>query len=248
MTALKTLCLRAALLGFAFSASAEPQASTSAKVLLALPGSSLTIRGSTTRGATWHCSARDLESRAAVATLTDDDGSELPDVRGVTVLVAVSALRCQSGAMERAMRRALKADRDTAALTISGRFEISDDVSSSLANERQLVGALRVAGTERNIFLAAKIERQGDGSLRVRSTIPLTLTSFGIAPPRVLFGAVRARDAITVEVDLRYPHPSIGEATSPPLERAFARKPAPIEDSRAHSPDGPCSERLPYAA
>lgn len=204
--------LHVALLGSALSASAGAQTSRSPRVFDALPGSSLTIRGSTTVGARWHCSASDIKSRVAVATRIDDDQSVLPDVRGVTIHVPVADLRCQSGPMERAMRKALKADRDTAALIIGGRFEIPDDVGPSNASERDLVGALRVAGTERNVSLRATIEYQADSSLRVRSIVPLTLASFGIVPPRVLFGMVRARDAITVDVDLRYPYPPLNGA------------------------------------
>jgi hypothetical protein len=201
--------IRIALVGCALPATGAAQTGDSSpKVLGALPGSSLTIRGSTTIGARWHCASSDVESHVAVAErVGSDETSALPDVRGVTVHLPVSALRCQSAAMERAMRRALKADRDTAALAITGQFEIPDDLPPAHANERDLVGALRVAGMERNVFLRARIEYLGDGSMRVQSTVPLTLSSFGITPPRVLFGAVRARDAITVEVDLRYPRP-----------------------------------------
>jgi hypothetical protein len=200
---------RMALIGCALSASVRAQTGVaSPKVLGAQPGSSLTIRGSTTIGARWHCTSSGVESHVAVAErVGSNDASALPDVRGVTLQLPVSALRCQSGPMERAMRRALKADRDTAALAITGRFEIPDDLPPAQANVRDLVGALRVAGMERNVFLRAKIEYLGDGGMRVQSTVPLTLSSFGITPPRVLFGTVRARDAITVEVDLRYSPP-----------------------------------------
>ena len=190
-----------ALLVLPFGAGAQ----MSPMVLPALAGSTLTIRGSTTVGARWHCMAAGVESRVAVA---EREGQEMPDVRGVTVHLPVSALRCQSGPMERAMRHALKADRDTAATTISGRFEIVDEFAPPRANQRDLVGALRVAGRERNVYLRAHVSFDGDGTMRVRSVVPLSLTAFEITPPRVLFGAVRARDAITVEVELLYRRPA----------------------------------------
>ncbi len=180
-------------------------AQASPVVLPALAGSTLTIRGSTTVGKRWHCSAVGVDSRVAVA---EREGTAIPDVRGVTVQLPVSALRCQSAPMERAMRQALKADRDTAALTINGRFEIADEFAPARPDERDLVGALRVAGRERNVFLRAHVSFDPDGSMRVKSVVPLQLTDFDITPPRVLFGAVRARDAVTVEVELLYPRPS----------------------------------------
>ena len=202
----------ATLAGAASASAGDAQVTSAPKVLGTLPGSVLTIRGSTSVGARWHCSASSVDSRLAVAPNPERSGSPLPDVRGVTINVPVSALRCQSGPMERSMRQALKADRDSAAQQITGRFEIPDEYASALDNERHLVGALRVAGAERNVLLSAHIALEPDGAMRVRSVVPLTLTEFGITPPRVLFGAVRARDAIRVEVDLRYPPPAFPEA------------------------------------
>jgi hypothetical protein len=179
------------------------QSAATTEVLHALPGSTLTIRGSTTIGARWHCTSSEMQSRVAVGSVT----AERPtlDVRGVTVFVSVADLRCQSGPMERAMRRALRADRDTAAQSIIGRFEVPDTLPPVHPNEALLVGGLRVAAVERGVFLRALVEPQPDGTLRVRSRIPLTLSQFRIEAPRVLFGAVRARDEISVEVDLRFP-------------------------------------------
>jgi hypothetical protein len=180
------------------------------RVLHALPGSTLTIRGSTSVGAPWHCTASAVDARVAVSPPLESALSPLPDVRGIALQVPVGALKCQSGPMERAMRRTIRADVDTAAQTITGRFDIADDTRPPHANQRYLFGALKVAGTERNVYLTATIDPQPDGTLRVRSRIPLNLTDFGMTPPRVLFGLVRARDGVTVEVDLTYPAPRFG--------------------------------------
>jgi len=199
--------MHTALLAVTLAARVNGQTAGSLDVIAAGPGSSLTIRGSTTVGAKWHCSSTDIVSRVAVAARERSDSLRMPDVRGVTIHLPVSALRCQNGRMERAMRHALKADRDTAALAITGRFEIFDDLRPPTPTEVLLAGALRVAGVERNILLRSTVAPQSDASLHVRSAVAVTLSSFGITPPRVLWGAVRARDAITVEVDLRYPAP-----------------------------------------
>jgi hypothetical protein len=96
-------------------------------VLNAVQGSTLTIRGSTSVGASWHCSSSAVSARVAVSPPRDSIASPIPDVRGIALHVPVAALRCQSGAMERAMRRTIRADVDTAAQAISGRFDIADD-------------------------------------------------------------------------------------------------------------------------
>lgn len=179
-------------------------------VLEALPGSTLTIRGSTTIGARWSCRATGIEARVAVAGVPLHP-VPIPDVRGVSIHVRVSALRCQSTLMERSMRHAMRADRDTAARYVRGRFEIYDDVRPEHPHEAHLAGALRAAGVERNVFLRARVTPQPGGGLHVESVVPMTLSAFHIEPPRVLWGAVRARDAITVEVSLRFPAPGVAK-------------------------------------
>jgi hypothetical protein len=57
------------------------------------------------------------------------------------------------------------------------------------------------------VVLIASIHPQPDGSILVRSSLPLTLSTFDISPPTVLFGAMRARNEISIEVELRYPKP-----------------------------------------
>ena len=102
--------------------------------------------------------------------------------------------------MNRAMRKAMRADVDTTRV-IEGHF-ITDPGRPDADRARYLAGTLTVSGVTREVAFASEVERASDGTMRVRSTIPLALTGFRITPPRVLFGAVRARDAIAVEVDL----------------------------------------------
>lgn len=102
------------------------------------------------------------------------------------------------------MWQALKADRDTAARVIVGHFELGDRLPTSQTREVNLAGTLRVAGTERVITLRSIVTPLSDGSMFVHSEASLSLSTFGISPPRVLLGVVRARDAVTIQVDLRY--------------------------------------------
>jgi hypothetical protein len=166
--------------------------------LHAKPGSTLTIRGSTTIGANWHCRATNV---VATAIMNDSTVSaDAHEVRWVSVIVPISALRCQSGPMERAMRKAMRAESDPTQ-RIEGQFA-TDPGRPPESRAAHLAGTLTVTGVTQNVVLSADVERRPEGMLRVRSSVPLTLSAFRITPPRVLFGAIRARDAISVEVDL----------------------------------------------
>jgi polyisoprenoid-binding protein YceI len=69
----------------------------------------------------------------------------------------------------------------------------------------RLDGTLTVAGVTQHVRLDVSTAAQLDNTVAVQGTLPLTLSGFSITPPRVLFGAIRARDRISVEVDLRFP-------------------------------------------
>lgn len=184
----------------------DAQESAAVEILHASRSSVVTIRGSTTIGARWHCTASNVDARLAIVAPAASD-TNIPEVRGVAVQVPVSALRCQSRAMERAMRNALKVEEDSSARTITGRFEIYDSIPTASRSQPLLVGGLRVAGAERNVLLRAAVIRDRDGAMHVQSVVPLLLSQFGIAPPRVLLGWVRARDAVSVEIELHYQPP-----------------------------------------
>ena len=205
---LPRIALIAATLTCALGADARAQSPATGPVLTALTGSTLTIRGSTTIGAKWHCSTDAVTSNALLA-----DDSSGTHVKQVDVQVLVSALRCQSAPMERAMRKAMRAERDPAS-AILGRFAAFTDAAPDSA---QLDGTLIVAGVQRAVWVSAVVSPETDGTRRVRTTVPLLLSQFQITPPRVLFGAVRARDAIVVEVDLRFPADlRVADSTRPP--------------------------------
>ena len=87
------------------TAASDLHAQETPRVLEALPGSTLSIRGSTSVGAPWHCTATAVSARVAV--LAAADTLALPDVRGIALRVPVAGLKCQSGPMERMMRKTI---------------------------------------------------------------------------------------------------------------------------------------------
>jgi hypothetical protein len=173
--------------------------SSPSRALRALPGSSLTIRGSTTIGARWHCSASDISAAAVVDS--NAGASTWSAVRSVSVVVPVTRLRCQSAAMDRAMLKAMRADSGSA---IVGDFTAHARSDADVGAAAHLDGTLVVAGVQRAVRLDVVMRALTGDVVGVQSTMPLTLSAFNIARPRVLFGAVRARDAISVEIDLRF--------------------------------------------
>lgn len=63
------------------------------------------------------------------------------------------------------------------------------------------IGALTVAGVEREVALALKTTRTDDG-LAITGELPLLMTDFGIAPPRALLGMLRTDSKVIVTIDI----------------------------------------------
>jgi len=117
--------------------------------------------------------------------------------------VPIESFRCGNRIMESDMRRALKADAHPhVEFTLrSLRGGVQHDLDTGLYHAT-IAGELSMAGMTRTIDVAVSAQRLSRKSFRIRAALPLQMTDFGVTPPTALFGAIRARDALTVSFDL----------------------------------------------
>lgn len=125
---------------------------------------------------------------------------ELP-VPIFTLTVPIASLRCGNRAMERDLRDALRADLHPVIA-----FHLSDVRGAPRWNDGTIGvtvgGVVSLNGVEREIEFEVSARRLDELGFRARAELPLRMTWFGVAPPRALFGLVRAEDALRVELDL----------------------------------------------
>jgi hypothetical protein len=170
----------------------------------------------------WRCRGTSIDALMRVATTPEhlnevidrvEDGNigvwmanpasgrfPVPDLH---LRVPVSTFRCGNRVMESDMRRALKADRNpNVEFTFRElRGGIEHDLDSG-AYRAAVTGDLTLAGVTRAIDLTVSAERISRTSFRIRAALPLRMTDFSVTPPSALFGAVRARNELTVRFDL----------------------------------------------
>jgi hypothetical protein len=117
--------------------------------------------------------------------------------------VPVTSFRCGNRIMEGDMRRALKAgDHPRIEFTFRAlRGGVHHDLDTGLYHAT-IAGDLTLAGRTRTIDVAVSAQRISRTSFRIRAVLPLQMTAFGVTPPTALFGAIRARDSLTVSFDL----------------------------------------------
>ena len=162
-----------------------------AVLLTASPSSEVVLDGSS-NVADWRCRGTAIDAEMTVAA------ADLNEVIDFDLNIPVNTFRCGNRVMESDMREALKADRHPN-VTFSFREVLESDV---VGNHVTIVGDLTLAGVTRKIDLNVSAQRLSRTSFRVRATLPLRMTDFGITPPSALFGAIRARNSLTVRFDL----------------------------------------------
>lgn len=189
--------------------------------LKAVPPAAVVLTGSS-NVTDWRCRATALEAEMVVDARADhinavidriEDGSigvwmanpsagRFPQPR-FTLRIPVSAFRCGNRVMESDLQAALNAERHPHAEFVFRelRGAIGHDIDAGVYHAT-IAGDLSLAGATRRIELQLSAQRLSRSTFRFRASLPLRMTSFGITPPSALFGAIRARDGLTVSFDL----------------------------------------------
>ena len=200
---------------------AVPAIAEETTILFASAASRLTLEGAS-NVAPWRCKGTTLEGRMDVAAplarinhLIDriEDGNIVPLIANPAsarfpqpafrLRVPVNTLRCGNAKMERDMYDALRAEHHPA---IEFRFTelaggINHDIDAG-SYRAKITGVLTLAGQSRTIRLDVDAQRMSPDTFRLSARLPLKMTDYDIVPPTALFGAIKARNDLTVRFEL----------------------------------------------
>lgn len=182
--------------------------------------SSITLDGSSNI-ARWQCKGTTINGLFEVRASLDDinttmDRLEKSGARSfspqgasgetqpaVDLRIPVSSLGCGNPKMNHDMYAALKSERYP---IIQFRFrEVRGAIARDAAHDQYratIRGDISLAGTTRTLDLDVIAERIDRQHFRVRSSIPVRMTDFGITPPTGLFGMIKARNELVVGFNL----------------------------------------------
>lgn len=146
----------------------------------------------------WSCKAPridaviDAEAGASAAVLAGQKA-----VRTVMLTFPVAQLDCENRTMNGHMWKALNSDRhQTIRFTLTG-YELA----TAGAVSGTLQGSLLLNGQTRAITVPVQFAA-ADGALRVTGSYPLDMTAWGIEPPKLMMGALKVGETVTVQFDL----------------------------------------------
>jgi polyisoprenoid-binding protein YceI len=124
-------------------------------------------------------------------------GTELAQVAQSSgeITIPVASLDCRNGTMNGHMRNALKAAQNP---TI--RFRATS-VAVTPQGAVRMTGPLTIAGQSREVTINGTAARE-NGNLRVTGSKQLTMTDFGVQPPRLMAGTMRVHPPVTIGFDV----------------------------------------------
>lgn len=157
-------------------------------------GSKVWVSGtSTVRG--WRCESTQVTGTADAAT-TELAG--IGNARG-EITIPISTLDCRNGTMNGHMRNALKAPQNPAIRFRATQVRVTP--SSAAEGTVAMTGQLTIAGQTREVTVNGTAVREGT-ALRVRGTEQLTMTDYGVQPPRLMAGTMRVHPPVTIGFDV----------------------------------------------
>ncbi len=117
--------------------------------------------------------------------------------------IPVQQLDCGKARMNSDLRDALRAgDFPYIQFELQSAEVVAAPASSTGWYGLRALGRLEIAGEERLVTIPAEGIRLADGLYRVRGSMPLRMTDFGVDPPTALLGMVKVRDEIEVHFDV----------------------------------------------
>lgn len=145
----------------------------------------------------WKMTAHGLHGEAQMQVSKDN---QLLSIEGLAFSLPVHNLKGEGGSMDEHAYRSLKADqyKEITFSLISSTVEPLGPGSYSV----KTLGNLSVAGVTRPVTLSMRAQVQRDGSLLFTGAEHLKMSDYNVERPSVLFGIIKADDAMTLTYNL----------------------------------------------
>jgi len=130
----------------------------------------------------------------AIETLVRGKG-----VKAIDVTVPVTAMKSGKDGLDKNMYKALIATKHPEIRYVLSDYEVSDGKAGDLAIDAK--GKVTVAGVEQDVRISVSATREGD-TVRLKGSVPLLMTQFGIKPPTMMMGALKTANEVVIHFDL----------------------------------------------
>lgn len=188
----------------AAAAVSAPLAAQQSTRLQLLPGSTLTVEGtSTMHGFT--CKTDKMEAFIDVdPAFRIKQLTEVPHpIMKTRVVIPVKSLKCGEGKMDNNMYETLKADQNPTITYVLSTYTLVEGSTTETAFAANTEGQLTIVGKDKTISMPIKATKGADGTATATGKYALLMTDFGIKPPKFMFGALRVGNQVTVTFNIK---------------------------------------------
>ena len=138
-----------------------------------------------------------IETVSGNATISWNEDKSF-DLDAINIKMNVYSIKSHEGSfMNNNTYKALKAEKNPV-ITFILRSPVKSIKANSIGNNVFMAGSLTIAGVTKNITMQVKLVMDGQGKLAIEGSQIIKMTDYGVTPPTALFGAIRARDSITL--------------------------------------------------
>ncbi|MFO1501200.1 MAG: YceI family protein [Verrucomicrobiota bacterium] len=171
---------------------------------IAKPGSQVKMDG-TSNIHDWTVTGQIISGTMEVSPAFDKDLKTLSPVPKVDVTIPVRTLKSSSGKkMDEVMQEHMNMKANpTIKYQLTGMTLKSEPKSPNGPAEFMSTGDLTVSGTKKAIEMPITIERVDGGKLKIKGTVPLKMTDFGIKPPSpaLAMGLIKTGDEVKIALE-----------------------------------------------
>lgn len=123
-------------------------------------------------------------------------------VSAMEVVIGVTGLHSGKAGLDKNMYKALQAPKyPEIRFRMSGYETAEGPAPAEMAIDAK--GTLSVAGVEKEIALPVTALKEGE-NVRVRGSVPLLMSQYGIKPPTMMMGAIKTADQVVIHFDLLF--------------------------------------------
>lgn len=116
--------------------------------------------------------------------------------------IPVKTLKSKESALDKNMYKALKEEAHRDIVFSLSHYQLLPSAKGEVLYEGTVMGKLTIAGVEQSVALPVEATVESSG-LRIQGRYPLKMTDYGVKPPTMMLGAVRVKDDVVIEFDLR---------------------------------------------
>lgn len=115
----------------------------------------------------------------------------------LTLTVPVSSLKSAHKQLDKNLQKALEADKNPEISFVLESYEVPAETPASVLAK----GKLSIAGKSKDVVVVGGLSEK-DGRLVVEGRHELLMTDFGVKPPKMMMGAIKTADKVTVKFKL----------------------------------------------